>query len=160
MFFADPRAAFGNIARALRPGGRLAFLCWRSLGENEFLTVPFGAIARHVPLPDLGGPQDPGPFSLADPDRIRRLLSGAGFGSVTVEPVNERMGVGADVDDVVSYQLGTPMARSMLAAVRDEATNEKAVAAVDELRRVLAGYQGPDGIELGGAAWLVTAERE
>jgi SAM-dependent methyltransferase len=160
MFFADPQEAFANIARSLRPGGRLAFLCWRSVGENEFLTVPFGAIARHVPLPDLGGPEDPGPFSLADPDRIRQLLGGAGFRAITARPVSEPMWIGADVDDVVTYQLGTPMARSMLASVADEETNQKMVEAVDALREALARHQGPDGIELGGAAWLVTAERE
>lgn len=160
MFFADPQEAFANIARTLRPAGRLAFLCWRSVGENEFLVVPFGAIAQHVPLPDLGGPEDPGPFSLADPDRIRQLLGGAGFGAITVEPVSEPMWIGADVDDVVTYQLGTPMARSMLASVVDDETSQKAVAAVDALRDALAGHQGPDGIELGGAAWLVTAVRE
>lgn len=159
MFFADPQVAFSNIARALRAGGRLAFLCWRSLGENEFLTVPFGAIARHVPLPELGGPEDPGPFSLADPDRIRGLLSGAGFAAITIEPVSEPMVMGTDVDDVMAYQLGTPMARSMLAKVTDEATNQKAAAAMEALREALSPHQGPDGIELDGADWLITAER-
>lgn len=156
MFFADPHEAFANIARALRPGGRLAFLCWRTVAENEFLAVPFGAIAQLAPLPDLGEPDDPGPFSLADPDRVRGLLGGAGFGAIAVEPVSEPMWIGADVDDTVSYQLGTPMARSMLASVTDGESRREAEEA---LRKALAPHQGPDGVELGGAAWLVTAER-
>ncbi|MGW7525915.1 class I SAM-dependent methyltransferase [Streptomyces sp. NPDC054783] len=158
MFFEDPQAAFVNIARALRPGGRLAFLCWRSVAENEFLAVPFGALAQYVPLPDLGRPGDPGPFSLADPQRVRELLTGAGFGDVRVEPVDEPMWMGADVDDVVAYQLGTPAARSMLAAA-NEAGGETVERALDALRRALAHHQGQGGVELGGAAWLVTAER-
>jgi ubiquinone/menaquinone biosynthesis C-methylase UbiE len=38
MFFDDPAAAFGNLRKALRRGGRLAFLCWRTREEN--LRVP------------------------------------------------------------------------------------------------------------------------
>src|SRR5207245_420606 len=54
MFFDDPVTAFGNVARALSPGGRLAFVCWQDLGHNEWLLVPGMAAAQHVPLPDTG----------------------------------------------------------------------------------------------------------
>ncbi|MEU9117484.1 methyltransferase domain-containing protein [Streptomyces sp. NPDC048483] len=155
MFFADPKAAFAHIAGALRPGGRLAFLCWRGLMENAYLTVPFGAIAPYLPLPDLGAPGAPGPFSLDDPDRIRTLLNGAGFEGIAVRPVDEPMPMGTDVDDVVGYQLGMPMARTMLAGA-DEDAQSKAIAA---LREAVAAHQGPDGVALGSAAWLVTARR-
>ncbi len=40
MFFADPFAAFANIRKAIAPGGRLAFVCWRALPENEWACVP------------------------------------------------------------------------------------------------------------------------
>src|SRR6266536_1935588 len=75
MFFADPHAAFANIAAALRPGGRLAFLCWQEMTANEWLTVPFAAVAAHVTLPELPAADEPGPFSLADPRRIRAMLA-------------------------------------------------------------------------------------
>ena len=45
MFFDDPAAAFGNLRNALRPGGRLAFLCWRSRDENPFFTFGFAEAA-------------------------------------------------------------------------------------------------------------------
>jgi SAM-dependent methyltransferase len=76
MFFDDPRVAFANLARALRPGGRLVFLCWQEVTRNEHIMVPFGAIAAFVPPPDLGGPGAPGPFSLADPEQTSDLLGG------------------------------------------------------------------------------------
>jgi SAM-dependent methyltransferase len=156
MFFADPATAFANLARALRPGGRLAFLSWRPVAENAFLAVPFGALAPYLALPDLGGPDAPGPFSLADPARIRKLLTGAGFTGVDVEAVDAPMRIGRDVDDVLDYQIGLPMARTMLAAIEDQATVDRALAA---LREALQPHQRPDGLELGGAAWLVTARR-
>src|SRR5438477_1596036 len=49
MFFADPAAAFGNLARALRPGGRLAFLCWQDDSVNEMFGLPLRAFHGHVP---------------------------------------------------------------------------------------------------------------
>ncbi|UQA97284.1 class I SAM-dependent methyltransferase [Streptomyces halobius] len=155
MFFADPKAEFANVAHGLRPGGQLAFLCWRDLLENEYLTVPFGAIAEHVPLPEPADPDAPGPFSLAAPERIRELLTGAGFDEVAISAVDERMRTGADADDAVAYFLGTPMGQSMIAAADAEA-RLKARAA---LRGAMAEHQRPDGVMLGSAAWLVTARR-
>jgi ubiquinone/menaquinone biosynthesis C-methylase UbiE len=40
MFFSDPAAAFANIRKSLKPGGRLAFICWRSLAENPWMRAP------------------------------------------------------------------------------------------------------------------------
>src|SRR5262249_56091685 len=54
MFFADPVAAFANLGKGLREGGRLAFVAWRSLIENEWLMVPGAAAFSVVSMPDLG----------------------------------------------------------------------------------------------------------
>lgn len=77
MFFGDPLSAFSNLARGLRTGGRVVFACWRDLLENEWLTVPVLAALAHVPMPQLGTPGAPGPFSLADAAQVRALLDGA-----------------------------------------------------------------------------------
>src|SRR5688500_18805533 len=63
MFFDDPVAAFANIGRALRPGGRLVFACWQEVLRNEWIVVPSGAALAFVPMPDLGEPGGPGPFA-------------------------------------------------------------------------------------------------
>ncbi|GAB3959118.1 methyltransferase domain-containing protein [Actinoallomurus acanthiterrae] len=155
MFFDDPTAAFANLRRALRPGGRLAFLCWQEALNNEHMVVPYGAVATLVPLPDLGGPGKPGPFSLADPDRVRDLLGGAGFAEVRAEPVTEPVRLGADLDDAVDFLSGNPVVRGMLAEA-DDATIAKAF---DAVRAALAPYETPDGVLLGSAVWSVTAGR-
>ncbi|SEE73141.1 class I SAM-dependent methyltransferase [Streptomyces sp. 2314.4] len=155
MFFADPQAAFRNLARALRPGGRLAFLCWRELRENAYLTVPFAALAPYVQLPDLGAPGAPGPFSLDAADRITALLGGAGFEEISLTALDEPMWVGTDADGALAALTAMPMAQEMLSEVGEE-TGARARAA---LRDALAAHQGPDGVTLGCAAWLVTALR-
>jgi SAM-dependent methyltransferase len=155
MFFDDPHTAFVRIHQALRPGGHLAFLCWQDVMKNDHLVVPFSAIARYVPLPDLGAPGRPGPFSLADPERIRELLAGAGFTGISIEPVTEHMWLGADAGDAAGFLRENPAARTML---RD--ADEETVANVGQaLRDALAAHQTGDGVVLGSAAWLVTADR-
>jgi len=81
MFFGNAVVAFKNIARAVRPGGRLVLLSWQPLARNEWVSAFRTALAvgRWLPTP----PQDaPGPFSLSDPDRVRGLLTSAGFADV------------------------------------------------------------------------------
>jgi hypothetical protein len=72
--------AFANLARGLRPGGRLVLVCWQSLVDNELVTVPAGAAAQHIPLPSLTDPGSPGPFSLSDRQHLAAKLDATGLG--------------------------------------------------------------------------------
>ncbi|MGH3382690.1 MAG: methyltransferase domain-containing protein [Actinoallomurus sp.] len=155
MFFDDPRAAFTNIATALRPGGRLVFVCWQEPRKVDYFTLPVKAAATHVGPPRRPGPGEPGPFSLADPERIRTLLSEAGFGAVDVADLTVRSWFGQDVEDVVGYYRGMPMARSLVANA-DEQTTELVF---QTLRDALRPRQSEVGVQLAAAAWLVTAVR-
>jgi SAM-dependent methyltransferase len=155
MFFDDPAAAFANIAAALRPAGRLAFVCWQHSARCEFLTVPLAAIASHTALPALPDAGQPGPFSLADPGLTGKLLAGAGFRDITVEELREPIRAGSDVEDVIGYYTRMPIARQILGAADSSARSQ----IMDALREALHDYQQPDGVFLGSAAWLVTARR-
>ena len=81
MFFADPEAAFANIARALRPDGRLCLATWQPLAANEWLTVPGAALLRHTELPATA-PDQPGMFAQSDPELVSATLAAAGFADV------------------------------------------------------------------------------
>lgn len=155
MFFADPAAAFVNLARALRPGGRLTFVCWQDPMKNEWISVPAMAVIQHVGLPEPGDPLAPGPFSLADGDRLRTLVEGAGVADVRIESLTLPAKMGSDVDDVVAFFRGSDMAREILTGKPDDRVD----AALASLRDALAAYAGPDGIVLTGTAWLVMGRR-
>jgi SAM-dependent methyltransferase len=155
MFFDDPDAAFANLARSLRSGGRMVFACWQELLANEWLMVPAGAALAHVPMPDLGEPGRPGPFSLADHAHIRSVLERAGFCDVDVDEFRCKMPIGSTVDDTVAFMQHTEMAAVLMAGVSDDV----AVAAWEAVREALAPYAEPDGVVLSGAAWIVTASR-
>jgi SAM-dependent methyltransferase len=136
MFFTDPAAAFANVRRALRTGAALSFVCWQTVFDNEWMLIPGAAVAEVTgSLPRMPGPGEPGPFSLADPDRVRAVLAAAGFGSVDVTP---------HADQIVISEAGIPGAASASArtggareALRDadERTRERAVAAIEEALR-------------------------
>jgi SAM-dependent methyltransferase len=152
MFFDDPLAAFTTLRSSVRPGGRLAFLCWQDLLVNEWMIVPGGAVAEVLPLP-VGDPGAPGPFAFADADRTRSILEGAGFSDVAVEPVAAPMWMGDDPDDAVAFLETTGMGRIVFA----DAPPDLHAEARTRAQASLEPHHSPDGVVLGGAAWLVTA---
>lgn len=150
MFFADPTAAFTNLDRALRPGGRLVLLTWQPLEHNEFLHAVWTALAVGRPTPTP--PSDaPSPFALSDPDRIRSLLSDAGFKDVTIGGLARPMNFGTDPDRAAGY-----LARQhagMLVGL-DDTTRTRAL---DALHASVADHNSTGGVLYDSAAWLITA---
>lgn len=155
MFFDDPRAAFANVASALRPAGRLAFVCWQELARNDWLLLPGLAAAQYLPLPEQSG--GPGPFSLADRDALDGLLQSSGFTEIDIVSYEVPMllGGGGTVDDSLSFLLNSGMARAMF----DGAAPADAELATAAARQVLQEHYEDDGVRLGAASWVVTARR-
>lgn len=154
MFFSNPVAAFSNIARALRPGGRLALLAWRELARNEWLCIFRATLAagRELPEPPPGAP---GPFGLADADRVRSILDQAGFEDVDLEAVDEPVEFGSDADDAFAFARTTGIVKGLTEDL-DEATRAGALA---QLRAALEQHDTGAGVLLGTSAWLITAAR-
>src|SRR5690606_21000695 len=98
MFFADQVAAFGNIGRALRTGGRLALVSWREPQANEWITSFVDAMTLGRSL-DPPPPDAPSPFAHADPARVERILSAAGFDEVRCAPRDLPMTFGSTVEE-------------------------------------------------------------
>jgi SAM-dependent methyltransferase len=155
MFFNDPTSAFANLRRALRDGGRAAFVCWQGLDKNPWMGVATAAAAAVIPFPPRL-PDAPGPFFFADPDRIRNVLGGAGFADIVIAPLETVLDVGeSDLDRSVDFlvQMG-PTGSALREA--GPAAHPRVVAAV---REAVAPYHTERGLRMGGAVWVVTAER-
>ena len=153
MFFADPVSAFGNIRKAVAPGGRLAFVCWRSLAENGWAATPISAARPLLPPQEPVDPHAPGPFAFADEERLRGILASAGFNRIHVEKFDGHMEMGATAEDAAREALNIgPLARA--AAEADEAQRTKIRAVVAE---AMAKYQTPKGIRATVACWFVRA---
>jgi SAM-dependent methyltransferase len=158
MFFADPARAFTNVRRALRRNGRLAFVCWQSLERNPWLAVPMAAAAREIAFPPAPAPHAPGPFAFADPDRVQRILEGAGFAGVTIEPREEMLTIGGEsgAGDAADFlvQMG-PTGAALRQA--DPAALPRVSAAV---QAAIRPCETGGRVRMPSAAWLVSAVRK
>lgn len=155
MFFAEPERSFDNMRRALKPGARLAFACWREPRANPWMMLPLQEAYRHVPrLPEVG-PEDPGPFAFASKDRVHRILSKAGFSSVALEPIDLALDLaaGGGLDAAVESALGIGPANRALEGQPPDLQE----AAARSIRAALAPLQKNGSVPLPAAIWIVTA---
>jgi len=155
MFFADPVLSFANMRRGLRPGGRLAFACWREPRANPWLIVPLQEAYKHVPrLPEVG-PEDPGPFAFAQEERVRHILGSARFASIGLERINLSLdlarGRGLEAAVETAVHMG-PTNRALEGQPPE--LQEAAIAAV---RTALARLQSGQSVPLAASIWIVTA---
>jgi SAM-dependent methyltransferase len=138
MFFGDPPAAFANLLRALRPGGRLALMTWQPAARNEWqLALRRALSGRDEP------PTPPGLFS--DPDRFRAMLHEVGYRDVTFTAREAPMYFGPDVEDASAFLVE-----------QHDMTPE----AADRLRADMHDHAGEGGVRYDSAAWFVTARRQ
>jgi len=154
MFFADPTTAFANIRTALKPNGRLRFVCWRTAPENAWAAETFAAVKDLLPPQPAADPTAPGPFAFGDGERLKGILARAGFKDARVERLDSTMNMGKTLEAAIdqAFKIG-PTARAL--AEVDDTTKEIARGRIgDALKR----YLGPRGVTPPAACWLVAAE--
>ncbi len=153
MFFADPEAAFRNIFAAVKPGGRLTFICWRALQENPFATLPMGAALKYLPPQPKPAPYAPGPFAFADPVRVGHILTQAGFKTPAFAAFDTTMVVGRKPESAAREAVLVGMASRLLL----EASDETRAKVIEDLTVTYEAHMTPDGVKLPAHCWVVTA---
>jgi len=157
MFFEDPVAAFTNLRAALRSDGRLVFMCWRAVALNPWIGATAAAACEVLPKPENGGrgpgdPNAPGPFSLAEEERIQQVLEEAGFGEIALEGFDEFMRLGK-LEQASSYLTSMGPAAEPFG----NASEGKRIEAIQAVEGVLKAYESADGICPPCAVWIVSA---
>lgn len=155
MFFSDATAGFANIRNALRPGGRLGFVCWQPPTENPWAAVPLQVAANYVELPVSADPGAPGPFSLSDPARIETVLSDAGYENINVSPVSVSSQLAPNMEEAIDFiaQLMPPV------LALKESGDDRWTALRTDLEQAFSQWSDADGVAPPSAAWVVTARR-
>jgi SAM-dependent methyltransferase len=156
MFFGDPVAAFSNLRKALRPGGRLVFACWRSPAENGWMSAPAAATASLLPQAPPADPNQPGPFAFQDRERVADILTRAGFQDPTFDKLDKTIDVagggGCEAAVRSAMELG-PTARSL-----DGADGALRATVAEALRAFFAPRVAGGRVELPAAIWIVAAK--
>lgn len=157
MFFDDPIGAFKNIYSALKPGGRLAFICWAPRNQNAWVGLPLQVVAKHLTLPAPPGLEEPGPFSLSEELRVNSILGAAGFANIAVEPYQIPFVLGGDVDEALSFLM--QLAPSGGAINNAEADQETRARIALDMADLLKSHANNKGVSMGATALLVTADK-
>jgi len=156
MFFADPAPAYAHLRRALKPGGRLAMVCWQGAKENLWAAVPVQAARTALGItPAPPDPFAPGPFAFGDAERVRGILKDAGFTDIEAEAFENPMFMGdtPNAAALSSTRLG-PVSRLVREAGPDKL--DIIVRAVEAALTPLAATDGR--VALPGRAWIFTAQ--
>ncbi|MFF2511164.1 class I SAM-dependent methyltransferase [Streptomyces sp. NPDC058086] len=145
MFFSDHAAAFRNLSRSLRPGGRLAFVCPQHAGPEAEESRALSLFGELLDEPDAATVAVQAAMaSLSDPARIREVLHG--WDDVTVTPVATETTWGRDAADAVRFILSRAPGRTVDADTRAA------------LQDTLRPYETDRGVRLRAAVWLVKAK--
>jgi hypothetical protein len=163
MFFAEPAAAFANIRSATAPDARLAFVCWRE-GETYMFSLALRALTAGLADPPARPKTGaPGPMGLANPNRIREILTATGWSDVTIEPSDGLCDYATDgsdgVEELLTIALSSTFGWAVRAALEPRLDPGAWHAVLDEARADLRAQRVNGAVpRLVGYAWLVTAK--
>jgi ubiquinone/menaquinone biosynthesis C-methylase UbiE len=154
MFASDPARAAGEIARVLRPGGRVAIAVWGPRARNPWLGVVFDAVSAQLGVP-MPPPGVPGPFALEDAGRLHGLLVDAGLVAVAVRELPVPL-LSPSFED---WWTRTSSLAGPLSAVLAGLPAEAKAGLESRVRAAVAPYETADGLRFPGLALLASARR-
>jgi SAM-dependent methyltransferase len=123
--------AAAEMARVTRPGGRVVLAVWASPQRNPWMTAS-GRAALELGLTEPPDKDAPGPFRLADPERLRSVVETGGLEIERLEDVPVTW-TAASLDE---WWMSTQDVSRMLTTLLQGLTDEQ----VGALRRTAEGH--------------------
>jgi SAM-dependent methyltransferase len=156
MFFADPMAAFRNLRGAAKPGGRLCFVCWAPLADNQHWLIPYEVALRRLGPPAPKPAHAPGPLAFSDPDYVRSILETARFEGVEIHRQTPEI-VGATPEEEAEHAcIMGPSGRLIEEKKPDERMRQTIR---QEMTEAFAAYAKGKEMRLPSTVFVVTAQR-
>jgi ubiquinone/menaquinone biosynthesis C-methylase UbiE len=157
MFFENPVVALRNMRTALKPGGRMTMIVWRTIDDNPWLGAAKAVALRHLPQPGADARTcGPGPFSMADQDTVTAQLHAARYSDVVFERVDAPIRMGDTVEDAIDFQLALGPAGEVYREA-GEVAERKHDDLVADLRTLLEPHVTEDGVYMDSSSWVISA---
>ena len=155
MFFEDPVAAFSNLRKGLKSGGRLTFVCWADRSVNDWIEVSTNIANKYLELPPKAAPRDPGPFAFEDPLYLNEVLSDAGWNEILIENFATTNVVGKSIKEAADFlsrmgPMSVPFENS------EGSVQRKVIGALEEC---FVDYFTRRGVEMHFSTWIVIANK-
>ena len=155
MFFSDPYSAFSNIFSGITNKGKITFLCWQDISENDWINCTNEVLKPFQPEQTTPiDPRSPGGFSFSDKEYVFDILKGSGFSNIEINPLNTKFDMGKSIDEIMSFHLSIGPLSGLMENLDDDTSKE----VIRLVRVLLEGKMEESGLHLDAAAWLVTAE--
>ena len=133
MFFANPVAGLKNMRNALKPGGTMTHIVWRTPKDNPWLSMAKDVVLQFLPAPGEDGRTcGPGPFSMANEEMVTKMMEIAGYQEIVLKRVDALVLVGRNLEDAIDFQLALGPAGEVF-----REAGEEAEAKIDEIKAAL-----------------------
>ena len=159
MFFANPVAGLKNMRSALKPGGTMTHIVWRTPKDNPWLSMAKDVVLQFLPAPGEDGRTcGPGPFSMANEEMVTKMMEIAGYQEIVLKRVDALVLVGRNLEDAIDFQLALGPAGEVF-----REAGEEAEAKIDEIKAALttainAQKKEADGIVMDSSSWVISGK--
>ncbi len=160
MFFESAVRALRNANRALKPGGRVCLIVWRSLADNPCWGAAKEIALRHLPPPgDNAATCGPGPFSMASEETDRAMLEAAGFPEVELfKRIDADVCIGRNIEEAIDYQILVGPSGEIVREAGEEG-QRKLPAIRQDLRELMEPYLRAEGVLMPSSTWAIMARK-
>ena len=157
MFFENPVVGLRNMRTALKPGGLMTMIVWRSIDDNPWLGLPKQVVLKYLPQPGADARScGPGPFSMADREMVTTMLKSAGYVDPAFKRVDAPVLVGATAKDSMDFQLALGPAGEVFREAGELAEQRRAEIET-ALSEAISAYETDEGIAMASSSWVITA---
>ncbi|NNE21883.1 MAG: class I SAM-dependent methyltransferase [Rhizobiales bacterium] len=158
MFFTNPVAAMRNMRLALRPSGTMVHIVWRDRADNPWLSMAKDVVLKFLPPPGEDAQTcGPGPFSMANEEVVRGMMTAAGYEQIEFRRVDAEVMVGNDVKDAIDFQLALGPAGEVYREAGEEAESKRAEIEAALAEAINAQKLSVDGIAMDSSSWVISA---
>jgi SAM-dependent methyltransferase len=160
MFFQSAVRALRNAHHALKPGGKLCLIVWRSLTDNPCWGAAKEVVLRHLPPPgDNASTCGPGPFSMANEETDRAMLQAAGFPDIDIfKRIDANVCIGRDLEEAIDYQILVGPSGEIVREAGEEG-QRKLSRIREDLSDFLKPYVRDEGVFMPSSTWAIMARK-